>query len=126
MNLDQIESFETERERLNELVMKNAGKVTKRFHNLDWNAYRDGALPTKTKELLGLTASLVLRCDDCILYHLLQLRKLGITAAELEEALSVGLIVGGSITIPHIRRVWDSWEMLEANPEAVSDAGESE
>ncbi len=126
MNLDQIESFETERERLNELVMKNAGKVTKRFHNLDWNTYQDGALPTKTKELLGLTASLVLRCDDCILYHLLQLRKLGITAAELEEALSVGLIVGGSITIPHIRRVWDSWEELEADPDAVSGTGESE
>lgn len=120
MNRDQIASWQADRERLNEQVLKNAGIVTKRFHNLDWKTYQDGALPAKTKELLGLTASLVLRCDDCILYHLLQLRETGVSAAELEEALSVGLIVGGSITIPHIRRVWDTWEQLEDNVDGVS------
>jgi AhpD family alkylhydroperoxidase len=115
MNREQVECWQQDRQRLNEQVMKNAGIVTKRFHNLDWKTYQDGALPAKTKELLGLVASLVLRCDDCILYHLMQLRELGITAEELEESLSVCLIVGGSITIPHIRRVWDTWEALEGS-----------
>ncbi len=104
------QDFAAERERLNGLVMKYAGTGTKRFYNLDWNAYRDGALPQKTKELLGLVASLVLRCDDCIRYHLGQCREQGVTAEELEEAVHIGLVVGGSITIPHIRRLWDAWE----------------
>lgn len=112
MERDHLAAFDRERERLNDLVLKHAGTSTKRFFNLDWNTYQDGALPAKTKELMGLVASLVLRCDDCILYHLKRCHELGTTAEELEESVSIGLIVGGSITIPHIRRLWDAWESL--------------
>ncbi len=111
-----IESFTAERERLNETVLSFAGTTVKRFFSLDTQAYRDGALPAKTKELIGLVASLVLRCDDCIRYHLLRCRAEQVTDTELDEALAVGLIVGGSITIPHIRRAVAAWkEMAEKN-----------
>ncbi len=109
-----IEDFIRERERQNGVTLDFAGPVTKRFFSLDTQCYRDGALPVKTKELIGLIASLVLRCDDCINYHLLRCRTEGVTDAELDEALSIGIIVGGSITIPHIRRAVDGWkEMAE-------------
>jgi len=78
--------------------------VTKRFFNLDGKAYEDGALPARTKELMGLTASMVLRCDDCVAYHVDQCVRLGVTDEELWEAFDVALIVGGSIVIPHVRR----------------------
>jgi ribonuclease HI len=105
--------FQEERERLNEIVMRYAGLNMKRFYNLDAQAYQDGALPAPTKELLGLVASFVLRCDDCIKYHLLRCRQEGVTSEELEEALVVGLVVGGSITIPHLRRAFEVWENLQ-------------
>lgn len=108
----EIKKFWEEREHLNEIVFRNAGLGIKRFFNLDGQVYREGALPVKTKELLGLVASFVLRCDDCINYHLVQCYQNGITDAELEEALAVGLIVGGSITIPHLRRAFKTWEEL--------------
>ncbi len=108
-----MNEFKEERESLNELVMKYAKKNMKRFYNLDENVYNDGALERKTKELLGLVSSLVLRCDDCVEYHLITSHRLGITSAELEEALSVGLIIGGSIVIPHLRRAFRVWEELE-------------
>lgn len=104
--------FRSERERLNEIVLEHGGLTIKRFFNLDTQAYKDGALDEKTKELLGLVASLVLRCDDCILYHLLRCYEEGVTDAEFEETMSVGLIVGGSITIPHIRRAFREWKEL--------------
>lgn len=94
--------------------MKYAGLGIKRFYSLDSQTYREGALPAKTKELLGLVASLVLRCDDCIKYHVIQCEKEGVTSAELEEALTIGLIVGGSITIPHLRRALQAWDELQA------------
>jgi len=109
MPTDKREQFETERERLNQLVLEQGDVVTKRFFHLDWQAYRAGALPEKTKELLGLIASLVLRCDDCIQYHLHRCRAVDVEDAELAEAVSIGLLVGGSITIPHIRRLWALW-----------------
>ena len=93
--------------------MKYAGLNIKRFYNIDSQVYKDGALPAKTKELLGYVASLVLRCDDCILYHLIQCRDLEITDAEIEEASSVGLVVGGSIVIPHLRRALQSWDDMK-------------
>jgi AhpD family alkylhydroperoxidase len=108
-----VEQFKTERERLNEIVMKYAGLGIKRFYSLDSQTYREGALPAKTKELLGLVASLVLRCDDCIKYHIIQCDEEGVTSAELEEALTVGLVVGGSITIPHLRRALQAWDELQ-------------
>lgn len=105
--------FARERAALNELVMKYAGLNLKRFYNLDARVYEAGALPPKTKELLGLTASLVLRCDDCIRYHLGNCRAAGVSDAELEEALAIGVVVGGSVTIPHLRRAFRAWEELK-------------
>jgi len=109
-----IGSFARERERLNELVMHYADLTVKRFYGLDSQAYRDGALSRKTKELLGLVASLVLRCDDCVKYHIVQCEGQGASAAELVEALAVGLVVGGSITIPHLRRAVEAWDELQS------------
>ncbi len=108
-----IRKFWEEREALNDTVLNNAGLVTKRFFNLDHQAYQDGALPVKTKELLGLVASLVLRCDDCISYHIVRCKENGITKEEIEEAMSIGLVVGGSITIPHLRRAFRAWDELQ-------------
>ena len=107
-----IHRFKEEREQLNELVLQKGGLSIKRFLNLDHRVYEEGAIPAKYKELMGLVASLVLRCDDCIQYHLIQCKEQGISDAELEEALSTGLIVGGSITIPHLRRAFRDWEAL--------------
>jgi AhpD family alkylhydroperoxidase len=108
-----IEKFQREREVLNELVMQYAGLGTKRFYSLDSQAYRDGALPAKTKELLGLVASFVLRCDDCIKYHVIRCYEEGLSSEAFEEALFIGLIVGGTITIPHQRRAMKTWDELQ-------------
>ncbi|KAA3607282.1 MAG: carboxymuconolactone decarboxylase family protein [Planctomycetota bacterium] len=107
------EQFRRERERLNERVYATGTQVTKRFFNLDGAAFRDGKLSRKTKELLGLTASAVLRCDDCITYHLIRCAEEGYSRQELVEALDVALIVGGSITIPHLRRAHDTMDQIE-------------
>ncbi len=104
-----IEEFNKERERLHKLVMEFAGKNMKQFHHLDFETYREGVLPSRTKEMLGLVASLVLRCDDCITYHLSRCRKEGVSSGELEEAMMVALMVGVSIVIPHLRRAVDAW-----------------
>jgi AhpD family alkylhydroperoxidase len=115
---DRIGKFKSEREHLNDIVMKYADLNLKRYFSLDGHVYREGALPTRTKEMLGLVASLVLRCDDCIMYHLIRCREEGVTGDELEEAITVGLAVGGSITIPHIRRAFQAWdEMTGGNSE---------
>ena len=113
MSQSTIVNFKDERDRLNDIVMKYAGTSIKRFYSLDSQVYRDGALPAKTKELLGLVASLVLRCDDCITYHIIQCCEKGINDNELEEALGIGLVVGGSITIPHLRRALEAWDELK-------------
>ncbi|MBD3306581.1 carboxymuconolactone decarboxylase family protein [candidate division KSB3 bacterium] len=118
--MDAIHDFRAERERLNAIVLKYGQKTIKRFFNLDTNVYADGALPAKTKELLGLVASLVLRCDDCILYHVLRCAEEGVTDEEFEEALSIGLIVGGSITIPHLRRAFGHWEEISQTRDTPS------
>lgn len=112
MSDPKVEKFNSERTRLNELVLKYSDKEIKRFFSLDEQVYRDDVLPSQTKEMLGLVASLVLRCDDCIKYHLGKCFEKGISTAEIEEVFSVGLIVGGSITIPHIRRAFEYWEAL--------------
>lgn len=113
-----IWQFIAERERLNDLVLEKGGKNIKRFFNIDHNAYEPGALPKKTKEMLGLVASLVLRCDDCINYHLVQCHEQGVSGEELEEILTVGLVVGGSITIPHLRRAFRAWSELDSGDPA--------
>ena len=115
MNESKIEKFQKERLRLNDIVMKYAQLETKRFFSLDGQVYRDGALSTKTKEMLGLVASLVLRCDDCVKYHVVRCFEEDVSSKELEEALSIALVVGGSITIPHLRRAFDAWDELYQN-----------
>ncbi len=110
---ESIGEFREERSRLNDIVLKYAGLETKRFFSLDGQVYREGALPVKTKEMMGLVASLVLRCDDCVKYHIIRCHEEGVSDGELEEALSISLIVGGSITIPHLRRAYDAWEELK-------------
>jgi AhpD family alkylhydroperoxidase len=119
---ESVSEFKEERDRLNKIVMKYAGLETKRFYSLDSQVYREGgALPVKIKELLGLVSSVVLRCDDCIKYHIIRCFEEGLTDQELEEALAISLIVGGSITIPHLRRAWDSWEELRQSAKSETN-----
>ena len=112
-SMSQKEEFMSEREKQNEVVMKYAGQPIKRFFSLDNQTYKEGALSVKQKEMLGLVASLVLRCDDCIKYHIIKCHHEGVTSEELAEALNVGVLVGGSITIPHLRRALALWDELE-------------
>lgn len=105
-----LKAFQAFRQRMNEKILSRENLQIKRFFALDSQAYQEGALPAKTKELMGLVASMVLRCDDCISYHLIQCAELGVTDEEFFEAFNVALVVGGSIVIPHIRR---AVEMLE-------------
>lgn len=109
---NQVEEFNDYRERMNEVILGKKNKVINRLFNLDTNAYQEGALNVKTKELLGLVASLVLRCDDCVKYHLGKCHEVGVTTDELYETLSIGSIVGGTIVIPHLRRASEYWEEL--------------
>ena len=109
-NLTQREKFSKNRDILNQIVMKYAKKNIKRFYNLDSAVYQPGVLDNKTKELIGLVASLVLRCEECINYHLNMCKDSKVTDAELEEALAIGLLVGGSITIPELRRALKYWD----------------
>lgn len=101
-----IDEFQVYRRKMNEKILGTHHKEITRFFNLDTAVYREGALPPKTKELLGLVASTVLRCNDCITYHIIQCRDTGVTREEFCDALAVALIVGGSITIPHLRHAF--------------------
>lgn len=98
---------------MNEKILAEDNKVLKRFFNLDTNAYQEGSLSSKTKELLGLVASMVLRCDDCIRYHLGKCHEQGVTKAEVFEVFAIANLVGGSICIPHTRRAVEYWEALD-------------
>ena len=109
-----VEEFNEYRERMNERIMAQDNKVLKRFWSLDNQAYQEGALNVKTKELLGLVASMVLRCDDCIKYHIGTCFELGVTKVEVFEVFAIANLVGGSICIPHTRRAVEYWEALEA------------
>ncbi len=104
--MSRVDEFFAERERLNELVFSRADLLTKRFFALDNDAYAEGALPRKIKELMGLVASLVLRCDDCVTYHLARSVEEGATEGEIVEAMGIALVIGGSIVIPHLRRAY--------------------
>lgn len=108
-----LAEFRAFRERMNEEILDEGNLVVNRFFALDGRAYEAGALDVKTKELLGLVASLVLRCDDCVTYHLVRCAEEKVSRAQVFEALGVGLIVGGSITIPHMRRAVARWDELE-------------
>lgn len=107
-----VEEFNQYRSKMNDRILSEDNLVLKRFWSLDSQAYADGALPVKTKELMGLTASMVLRCDDCINYHLGKCAKIGVTTAEIYEVFSIANLVGGSIVIPHTRRAAAFWDAL--------------
>ena len=107
-----IDEFRAERSALTELTLEKANLEIKRFFSLDNQAYREGALPVQTKEMLGLVASMVLRCDDCIFYHLDRCHEEGVSTEELQDAMSIALVVGGSIVIPHLRRAVRAWEEI--------------
>lgn len=109
---NRLQLFREKRSVMNKKIMDLDHLGIKRFFNLDTNTYREGALPTQTKELLGLVASAVLRCNDCIDYHLEQCAKAGSTEAEMVDALNVALVVGGSIVIPHLRHAIETLEFL--------------
>ena len=109
---NQINEFNEYRTKMNEVILGKQNKVINRLFNLDTNTYMDGALSVKTKEMLGLVASMVLRCDDCIKYHLGKCHEQGITTDEMYEIFAVANIVGGTIVIPHTRRAAEYWEAL--------------
>jgi AhpD family alkylhydroperoxidase len=108
-----VQEFNDYREKMNEVILSKNNLVMKRLWNLDTNTYEAGALDRKTKEMLGLVASMVLRCDDCIKYHLGKSHELGITTEEMYEIFAVANIVGGTIVIPHTRRAAEYWEALQ-------------
>ncbi|MDO5981692.1 carboxymuconolactone decarboxylase family protein [Flavivirga spongiicola] len=111
---DIVNEFNAYRSKMNDKILADNNKVIKRIFNLDTNAYAEGALDVKTKELLGLVASAVLRCDDCIKYHMETSHKIGLKKEEVVEALSIATLVGGTIVIPHLRRAYEFWDALEA------------
>lgn len=111
---DRVAEFTAFRRRMNDRILAEDNQVVRRFFALDTQTYKPGALDAKTKELLGLVASLVLRCDDCISYHVAQCKECGVTREEFFEVFGVGLVVGGSIVIPHLRRAVDFLDQLEA------------
>jgi AhpD family alkylhydroperoxidase len=112
--MNQVEKFNSYRERMNDVILKDNNKIIKRIFNLDTNAFAPGALDVKTKELLGLVASTVLRCDDCVKYHLETSYKEGITKEEVMEAMGIATLVGGTIVIPHLRKAYEFWDELES------------
>jgi len=115
MNL--IEEFNDYRSKMNERIMAEDNLVIKRFFNLDTNTYAEGELDVKTKEMIGLACSMVLRCDDCIKYHLGKSFEAGVGRKEVFEVFSIAMIIGGSIVIPHLRRAVEYWEELEKQAE---------
>ncbi len=108
-----VKEFNEYRQKMNDKILATDNKVIKRIFNLDTNAFSAGHLPVKTKELLGLVASAVLRCDDCVQYHLEAAMKNGVTKEEMMETMSIANLVGGTIVIPHLRRALEYWEALE-------------
>ncbi|HKP74541.1 MAG TPA: carboxymuconolactone decarboxylase family protein [Longimicrobiaceae bacterium] len=117
-----LEEFRRFRERMNTRILEAGNLEIKRFFALDTRCYEPGALDAKTKELLGLVASMVLRCDDCITYHVVRCKEEGVTDDEFFEAFNVGLVVGGSIVIPHLRRAVDTLDELNQQV-AAEEAG---
>lgn len=107
-----VKQFNDYRNKMNQKILDSDSLIIKRIFNLDTNAYASGALDVKSKELIGLTCSLVLRCDDCVKYHLEKCKELGFSTAEVNEAMGVATLVGGTIVVPHLRRAYEYWEEL--------------
>jgi AhpD family alkylhydroperoxidase len=112
---NKVQEFNNYRQKMNDKILNDNNKVIKRIFNLDTNAFKEGSLPIKTKELLGLVASAVLRCDDCVQYHLESAMKNGVSKEEMMETMSIATLVGGTIVIPHLRKAVEYWEILEEN-----------
>ena len=110
-----IDDFNNYRLKMNDRILSSESKVIKRIYNIDTNTYLEGALPTKTKEMLGLVSSMVLRCDDCVKYHLQKCKELNVTDQELFEIFEVATLVGGTIVIPHLRKAVEFWDELKKN-----------
>ncbi|MGB1308286.1 MAG: carboxymuconolactone decarboxylase family protein [Oceanihabitans sp.] len=108
-----VTEFNEYRSKMNDKILADNNKVIKRIFNLDTNAFAAGKLDKKTKELLGLVASMVLRCDDCVKYHLEACHTEGLTKEQVVEALSIANLVGGTIVIPHLRKAYEYWDILE-------------
>jgi AhpD family alkylhydroperoxidase len=113
MTKNKVQKFNDYRSKMNDKILGNDNKVIKRIFNLDTNAFIKGHLPVKTKELMGLVASAVLRCDDCVAYHLETCYKEGVSKEEIMETLSIATLIGGTIVIPHLRKAYEFWELLE-------------
>ena len=111
--MDIVNQFNEYRQRMNDKIADADNLIMKRIFNLDTNAYAPGILDVRTKELIGLTCSLVLRCDDCVKYHLGKCKECGLTTKVVNEAMGVATLVGGTIVIPHLRRAFEYWEALE-------------
>ncbi len=108
-----VQEFNDYRKEMNDKILATDNKVIKRIFNLDTNAFKEGHLSVKTKELLGLVASTVLRCDDCVKYHLESSIKNGVTKDEMLETMAIANLIGGTIVIPHLRKAYEYWEELE-------------
>ncbi|TXE14572.1 carboxymuconolactone decarboxylase family protein [Algoriphagus aquimarinus] len=111
MNL--IEEFNEYRSQMNDKILAEDNKVIKRIFNLDTNAYAEGSVDIKSKEMIGLACSMVLRCDDCVKYHLGKCHEVGLTKEQIFEVFSIATLIGGTIVIPHLRRAAEYWETLE-------------
>ena len=111
--MDIVKQFNDYRARMNDNITGSDNLILKRIFNLDTNAYAEGVLDIKTKELIGLTCSLVLRCDDCVKYHLGKCKEAKLNTDEVNEAMGVATLIGGTIVIPHLRRAFEYWEALQ-------------
>lgn len=112
MDMNLVEQFNAYRTKMNEQILDANNLIIKRIFNLDTNAYAEGVLDIKTKELIGLTCSLVLRCDDCVKYHLGKCKEVGLTTEQVHEAMGMATLIGGTIVIPHLRRGFEYWTAL--------------
>ncbi len=109
-----VSDFNEYRSKMNEKILSSDSLIIKRIFNLDTNAYSsDGVLDVKSKELIGLTCSLVLRCDDCVKYHLGKCKEVGLNTQEVNEAMGIATLIGGTIVVPHLRRAFEYWEQLQ-------------
>ncbi len=114
-----VGEFNAYREKMNERILGLDNKVIKRIYNIDTNAYMEGTLPVRTKEMLGLVASMVLRCDDCVRYHLIKCYEQKLSREEMSEIFAIATLVGGTIVIPHLRRAVEFWDELSENEPVV-------
>lgn len=108
-----VEDFNAYRSKMNERIMESDSLIIKRLFNLDTNAYASGHLDVTAKELIGLTCSLVLRCDDCVKYHLGKCKEVGLSEEQVQEAMGIATLIGGTIVVPHLRRAFEYWKELQ-------------